>query len=129
MRGIKKILIAGILGFATTVAMAAPKNLITHNTTDVESNAKVGGIFSPHPTKAHSDNRVSWFLVSMACIGHTTNGKCGADIYMETNTATPKLIGSLTLDLNSGDISPKHLEANGYAIDVTGLGETRLSKL
>lgn len=114
--------------FAATV-FAAPKHLITHNSTDVESNAFVAGtIPSQHPTKPHSDGKVFWTAVKLACFGHSIDGKCTALIKMATNTANPITIGTLTMDLYSGDITPLQLSENGYTITVNGPGETTLSK-
>jgi hypothetical protein len=124
-----KHLTAGALVLFTATALATPpKQLVTHNTTDVESNAFVdGSLPSRHPTKAHSDGIVHWLEVKMACFGHTTNGKCNALIVMKTNTPNPVAIGTVSMDLESGDITPKQLSANGYTITVNGPGETTIS--
>ena len=117
-----------VISAATAIA-AAPKHLITHNTTDAESNAYVdGSIPSQHPTKAHSDGKVFWTAVKMACFGHSVGGKCNALIVMQTNTPMPVAVGTLILDLESGDITPKQLSANGYTITVNGPGETTISR-
>ncbi len=114
--------------FATT-SLAAPKQLITHNTTDLDSNAFVDGtIPSQHPTKAHSDGKVLWTAVKMACFGHTTNGKCKALIKMASNSGNPIEVGMLILDISSGEITPQRLNANGYTIIVNGPGETTIAK-
>ncbi len=123
-----KTLAASALGLCAATAMAAPKQLITHNTTSAESNAYIDGtIPSQHPTKPRSDGKVFWTAVKMACFGHTVGGKCNALIRMETNTPTPVTIGTLSMDLESGDITPKQLSANGYTITVNGPGETTIS--
>ena len=123
-----KMVTAGALGLCAATAIAAPKQLITHNTTNAESNAFVDGtIPSQHPTKPHSDGKVYWTAVKMACFGHTVDGKCNALILMETNTPTPVTIGTLTMNLDSGDITPKQLSAHGYTITVNGPGETTIS--
>jgi hypothetical protein len=117
------------LGLFSLAAIAAPKQLITHNTTDLESNAFVAGsIPSQHPTKAHSDGKVFWTAVKLACFGHTVNGQCGALIKMATNTSNPIEIGTLQMDVNSGAITPPQLSANGFTITVNGPGETTISK-
>ena len=119
------------LGLVTVTAMATPpKYLITHNNTDVESNAYIAGsIASQHPTKAHSENKVFWTAVKLACFGHTVDNKCSALIKMATNTANPIEIGVLSLDLNTGDITPKQLSANGYTITANDQpGETTITK-
>lgn len=129
MNRLFKKLTAVALGIFTATAIAAPpKQLITHNTTDVESNAYIDGtIPSQHPTKAHSDGMVFWLAVKMACFGHSAGGKCNALIVMNTNTPNPVAIGTVTMDMASGDITPKQLSANGYTITVNGPGETTIS--
>ena len=118
-----------ILSLIAATAIAAPKHLITHNNTDLESNAFIDGtIPSQHPTKPHSDNKVFWTAVKLACFGHTVNNRCSALIKMGTNTPNPIDVGVLTMDLNSGDINPKVIKANGYTIIVNGPGETTILK-
>ncbi|HAT9430881.1 TPA: hypothetical protein JBC48_15845, partial [Legionella pneumophila subsp. pneumophila] len=63
-----------------------------------------------------------------ACYGHTTNGKCPALIKMGTDTANPIDIGYVTLDLDTGDITPKTLSAKGYTLKAIGPGEAEITK-
>jgi len=130
MNRLSKHLLAITIALTTTAAFSIPpKQLITHNHTDFESNAYVAGtIPSQHPTRAHSDTNVFWTSVRMACFGHILNGKCPALIKMETNTNHPVDIGTVSLDVNTGEITPSQLSANGYTITVNGLGETTLTK-
>ncbi len=124
-----KTVTAITLGFAATAAIASPKQLVTHNLTNVESNAFVAGtIPSQHPTRAHSDNKVMWAGVRLACFGHVANGKCWALIKMATNTASPVDLGVVTIDLESGDITPKQMTAYGYTMTVNGPGETTITE-
>ena len=128
MNRLLKNMTVGAMSLFAATAIAAPKQLITHNTTDVESNAYIDGtIQSQHPTKAHSDGKVFWTAVKMACFGHTIDGKCTALIKMADNTPNPIIVGTVTLNLDTGDITPKQLSANGYTITVDGPGETTLS--
>lgn len=124
-----KTMTAGALGLFTAAAFAVPpKQLITHNTTAVESNAFIDStVPSQHPTKAFSDGKIFWTAVKMACFGHTVNNKCSALIKMATNTTNPVDIGIVTMDLDTGDIEPKQVSANGYTIRVNGPGETTIS--
>ena len=46
---------------------------------------------------------------------------------MGTNTASPVLLGMVTLDLVSGLITPSQVSGNGYTLTVNGPGETTLS--
>jgi hypothetical protein len=129
MNCIKKLVITALLAQSTLTWATPPPVLITHNLTDVESNAYVGGtVASHHPTKAHADSKVSWTEVRLACFGRTVNGKCSALIKMKTNTAEPIEIGTVALDLITGEITPSYIQANGYTISVTGLAETTITQ-
>ncbi len=130
MKKMKSLLTTLALSFTASAALAVPpKMLITHNETDLESNAFVAGtIPSQHPTKANSVGRVMWASVRMACFGHITNGKCPALIKVGTDTANPIELGMVTVDLNTGDIQPKELHANGYSMIVNGPAESTLHK-
>jgi hypothetical protein len=113
---------------AFTAAVAAPSYLITHNRTNVESNAYIAGVPSIYPTTAQSTRQVSWNLVRIACFGHSKDNKCSAVIKMATDTATPVVLGTLSLDLTSGDVTPKVLSSQGYTITVNGPAETTITK-
>lgn len=118
------------LSLVSGLAFAAPPRLlITHNNTDFESNAFVAGtIPSQHPTKAHSEGRVIWASVRMACFGHVVGGRCPALIKVGTDTANPVDLGSVTINLSTGDIQPKELHANGYSFIVNGPAEASIIK-
>jgi hypothetical protein len=117
------------LSIFTMSAFASPTYLVTHNNTNVESNAYIAGtIRSQYPSKPMSENRVFWTAVKLACFGHVVNGQCSALIRMETNTDHPVDLGLLYLDLSSGDITPKEIHANGYTLIVNGPGVTTLTK-
>lgn len=123
-----KGLAAAALSLSATVVMSSPTYLITHNRTNVESNAYVAGsIPSPVPTAAGKDGAVHWALVRMSCYGHTVNGRCPALIKMATNTPYPINLGMVTMDIESGDIAPKQISANGYTFTVNGPGEVTLT--
>ncbi|MCX7114883.1 MAG: hypothetical protein NTW08_03085 [Gammaproteobacteria bacterium] len=112
---------------------SAPAFLLTHNLTDSESNAYIvtrdgGAIPSIYPTKPHAVSKVYWNMVKLACHGHSVNNICSAIIKMNTNTASPIEIGVVTMDLATGEISPKQLSANGYTVTVNGLAETTLTQ-
>lgn len=123
-----KSLSAIVLSLSAATALAIPAFLTTHNNTNVESNAFVAGVPSPYPTAANSTRQVYWNMVRMACYGHTTNGKCTALIKMASNTNNPVDLGVVTMDLDTGEISPKKLSANGYSMTVTGIAEATLTK-
>ncbi|CEG57342.1 hypothetical protein [Legionella fallonii] len=130
MKFMLKSLSAIALNLIAATALAMPAYLTTHNNTDLESNAYIAGtIPSPYGTPAHDTRSVYWNMVRMACYGHTTaDKKCSALIKVGTNTANPVDIGYVTLDLESGDITPKQLSNNGYTIRVNGPGEATISK-
>lgn len=124
-----KSLSAITLSLSAAAALAAPTYLTTHNNTNLESNAFVAGtIPSPYPTAPHATRQVYWNMVRVACYGHTTNNKCSAVIKMATNTASPITLGTMTMELTTGDITPKKLSANGFTLTVNGPGETTISK-
>jgi len=132
MKRLVKTLTATALILTATTALAAPQKLVTHNTTDVESNAFIAGLVrSTHPTKAHTDGKVSWFEVKLGCVGHIVNGQCSALIKMATNTAAPVDLCWVSMDINTGIITPtpQCSGTNGYALIVNGPGESTLRKL
>lgn len=113
---------------AQTSALASPKQLITHNLTDYESNAFVAGLVpSPHPTKPHSDGKVSWTAVRMSCFGHIIDDKCTAIIKVATETDNPIEIGTVELNVETGEITPKEMHSNGYKVIVNGIAESTVS--
>lgn len=129
MKFMLKSLSAITLNLVAATALAVPAYLTTHNNTDLESNAYIAGtIPSPYGTPAHETRNIFWNMVRMACYGHTTGGKCTALIKVGTNTNNPVDIGLVTLDLDSGDITPKEISNNGYSIRVNGPGEATISK-
>jgi hypothetical protein len=127
-RFIQSVAVGALSLWALSSWAIPPKQLVTHNNTDFESNAYIDGtIASQHPTKAHSDGRVFWTAVRMACFGHTVNGRCLATIMMASDTPNPIELGRVTLDLDTGDIMPKQISAQGFTLTVNGPGETTLS--
>ncbi|MCL9682517.1 hypothetical protein [Legionella maioricensis] len=129
MKLMLKSLSAIALNLVAATALAAPAYLTTHNNTDEESNAYVAGtIPSPYSTPAHTTRQVYWNMVRMACYGHTTNGKCTALIKVATDKPTPIDIGTVTMDLDTGDITPKRIENQGYTVIINGPGEATINK-
>lgn len=116
------------LCLSAATALATPTHLITHNLTNVESNAYVAGIPSPYPSKANFDSKVEWNLVQFVCFGHTVNNECAAEIMMATNTANPVSLGTVSMHMKTGIITPSTLSANGYTITVNGPGESTITK-
>jgi hypothetical protein len=121
--------IVSLLG-VSYLAHAAPKQLITHNRTSVESNAYIDGtIPSVYPSKANNDNRVFWASVKLACYGRISNNICHALIKMKSNTPEPVDLGWVTLNLSTGEILPSLIVANGYRMTVNGPGETTIEEV
>lgn len=110
-------------------ALASPKQLITHNLTNYESNAFVAGtIPSQYPTKAHADGKVFWAAVRMACFGHIVDGKCPALIRIGTDTDNPIDVGTVELNIETGAITPNMIRSHGYLIVVNGMAETTITQ-
>ena len=124
----QRVILALCLTSSITWA-APPKQLITHNTTDWESNAFIAAtIPSQYPTPAHTDGKIFWAAAKMACFGHLVNGTCPALIRMGTNTPNPLDVGMLYLNLDTGAITPSAIQGNGYTVLVNGPGEITLLK-
>ena len=124
-----KSLTAITLSLCAASALASPTYLVTHNNTDVESNAYIAGtIPSPYPTPAHTTRQLHWNLIRLACYGHTVNGKCPAVIKMNTNTSEPIILGNVEMELDTGIITPSQVSSNGYTFTVNGLAEGTLTK-
>lgn len=121
--------VAALLFVITSLGFCAPAFLLTHNRTNLESNAYIDGtIPSLYPSKPHADNKVYWNMVKVACHGHTNGNNCSALIKMGTNTSTPIDVGYVTLNLLTGDINPKIISANGFTVTVNGPGETTITQ-
>lgn len=120
--------ILGAMGMAS-VAFAAPKQMVTHNHTDVESNAYIDGVIgSQFPTKPYSDNKVFWASVKLACYGHINpQHECHSLVRMATNSDNPVDLGWMTVNLVTGELNPKILRNNGYRLEVNGPGEVTLN--
>lgn len=129
MKTVVHYLAVATFSLAANFAFAGPTELVIHNTTDVESNAYIDGtIPSPNPTKPNSTNKVPWFIVKLVCTGHTTNNKCPALIKMATDTSDPVTLGTMKMDVDSGEITPSTISANGYVLVVNGPGEATIKK-
>ncbi|MBI2786539.1 MAG: hypothetical protein HYX60_09670 [Legionella longbeachae] len=130
MNLIFKNLSALVLSFSAITAFASPPtHLITHNNTTEESNAFISGVPSIYPTAPISTNKVFWNLVRIACRQSQPrpDNKCEAVIKMAPYTEKQE-IGKVTLDLLTGNITPKSLSKNGYTLIVNGLGEASINK-
>lgn len=128
MKIARVLLVSGLIA-ASAFAVASPKSFITHNRTSVESNAYIDGtIPSPYPTPAGKDKSVMWELVRLACIGHTTNGKCAAVVKMAANTKNPIDVAKLSMNLDSGAIALEEIYSTAFTITVNGPGEVTITQ-
>ncbi len=129
MHRMVQILTTLTLGLAVQAnALASPKQLVTHNLTDHESNAFIAGtVPSQYPTKAHSTGKVFWAAVRMACFGHIVDDKCPALIKMDTDTDHPVELGMVELNVETGEITPQVLHGNGYKFVINGPGESTIT--
>ncbi|MBN9231971.1 MAG: hypothetical protein BGO90_02520 [Legionella sp. 40-6] len=125
---IKRISALALTLAAATSFATAPAYLVTHNNTNEESNAFIAGVPSIYPTPAQSTKQVYWNLVKIACYGHTNGKECPAVIKMATNTPQPVVLGTVILNIDTGDINPKTLSGNGYTLIVNGPGEATIVK-
>ncbi|WP_028387797.1 hypothetical protein [Legionella fairfieldensis] len=124
-----KTLTITLLIISAPVVAASPSRLVTHNTTNVRSNTYFAGyIPSSAPAQAHDDGLLDWPFVKMACYGHTSATKCPAVIKVAIDTPNPVDLGKVTIDIETGDITPKSLSLNGYTLVVNGPGEMTLTK-
>lgn len=129
MQLLKKLLTVSATTLLMGSAIAAPGSMVTHNDTGHESNAYIAGMPSIYPVKAHDSRSISWYLVRLACWGHTDNdNNCSAEVFMETETNNKVSIGKMSMNLDTGTISPSSLDANGYHLQVEGPGEVRISE-
>ncbi len=126
---IKKALAAGSFALLTAQALAAPTNMVTHNRTSVESNAYIAGTPSIYPTKPHSDKTLNWFLVKLACFGHTdSNNNCEAEIFMNSNQPEKFSLGIMRMNLDTGEITPTRIDKGKYHLQVVKSGEVTLTE-
>jgi hypothetical protein len=116
--------------FASAALAAPPVYLITHNETDLESNAYIkGNTPSPYPTPPASTRQIYWNMVRIACYGRTnSDGTCSALVKMAPNSPSPIEVGYLTLNMETGDITPKRISGGGYSVIVNGPGEATIVK-
>ncbi len=130
MKSIARLCSVLALGVTSTLALAVPpKVLVTHNKTELDSNAFIAGrIPSQHPTRANSDGRVIWASVQLACRGLLVNGQCPAVVKLDPKGPNPIVLGMINLDLRTGNLEPKELHAGGYTLLVNGPGETTILK-
>ncbi|MBA4696905.1 MAG: hypothetical protein H2069_05940 [Legionella sp.] len=122
-----------MLSLLAPMVTAAPDALVTHNQTEVYANAFMSGVASPFPTAPHTDGRVNWFLIRLACMGHIEGGFCKSTIKV-TEVAGPTdayvtEIGEIGVDVDTGMIEPRVIQANGFQLKIDGPGEATLTQM
>lgn len=108
--------------FSTSI-LASPKAMIIHNIANKMTNAYVDGIPAPNPAAPNTTARVAWFIVQAGCRNHKAEGICPAVIKMGIDSPAPITVGTLYVNLDSGEILPSQFTANGYTVNVNGPGE------
>lgn len=130
-----KLMLKGLsaitLSFGIATAFATPPTyLTTYNHADKDSRAFIDGtVPSPDILKPRKAPYTKlWNIVRLACQGHTTKDKkCKAVIKMDPNDKAI-VVGTLTMNLDTGDITPISVSGNGYTIKVLGAGEVEITK-
>ena len=127
MYSLFKNLCAITLSVTAATALATPTHYITHNDTDLLTNVIVNGTESPFPTFPHSTRKIAWRMVKLGC-GRAPNGMCAVLIKIRTDTSDPIEIGTLYMDMNSGELTPQSISANGYTVNVLGAAEVAIAQ-
>lgn len=125
MKSIFKILSAITISVTSVTALATPTHYITHNNTEWETNVVVKGVESPFPTLPYSTRKVAWRMVRFGC-GITP--VCAAVIKVATETSDPIEIGTLYMDMESGEITPQQISAHGYTAKIKGIAEVIITR-
>ncbi len=129
MQLLKKLLAVSATTLFIGSAIAAPSSMTTHNQTSHQSNAYIAGSPSIYPVDAGKTKSISWYLVRLACWGHTDkDNNCDAEVFMETETNHKVSIGKMSMNLTTGDINPLGLDAHGYHLVVNGPGEVTITE-
>lgn len=113
----------------STLVIAQPKAMITHNESNATTNAFVDEIPAPNPTLPHTTTQVPWFIVKTGCSQYTTEGVCPAVIKMHIDSETPVIVGTFYVNLTTGIITPSQIFANGFIAHVNGPGEITVSMI
>lgn len=118
-----------LLSFISNLAFAEPNYYVTHNSTNVGTTIS---ILEARPysfyTAPHSSSKVEWWMLQTGCNYYLMNSKCKVIIKTETNFPNPVDVGILTMDMRTGELSPKYISTNGYTISVIGAGEIHIYK-
>ena len=126
---ISTVLSTALITASTLTFAAPPRYLLTNNMTEYTAGAYVNGTVPPqHPTAPHTKGKVYWGLINISCHAYVVNGKCPALVKLGHNNEYPIEVGYVYLDMNTGEITPKVINHNGFTITVNGPGETTITK-
>lgn len=122
---IKKLILGSALTALSATAMAHPDDLITHNKTSGSVYATIGGVRSNDPVAPNKTKYRKWFLVNMACFMSKKDNKCTATISVEKNNQE-SILGDMTIDLESGEITPTQISNDKYTLNVIDTAEVEV---
>jgi hypothetical protein len=128
----RKIFVVALAGFLGVAYAELPRQLVTHNLTNVWSNAYINNQFATdrHATPPHQTKGVPWIEVLMACKQYLINGVCWATVKMDTK-GSPVELCKVGLNMTTGELTPESRCAgnNGYSFTVDGKGVATLRAL
>ena len=84
-----------------STAFADEKDMIVHNLINSASNASYDSHWG-NQIPAWQLGKINWQVVSMGCEG---NSPCVLNIFSDVNSANPKYVGDVTVDLDSHEIT------------------------
>ena len=114
-----KLLAGTFIVTTSSVALAAPSELVVENKTDYQARAYVNGM-SKNPAEAHSSMSLSWWALKLVCAFQTD---CKATVKMKTDTSNPVSLGDVSINLDSGIIDTSKLShAEGFNVSYVAPG-------
>lgn len=131
MRFLKKILLGSALFAITNCVFAAPANLTTtNNSNHGKVYAKIGAYKSPEPVSAHQERNREWNSVKFLCTIQRMPEQCTAEILVEHDiTGQLESLGNMTIDLNTGELTPGSLSSAHYIMNVVGNAHVEVNSI
>ncbi len=129
MNCLKKILLGSTLIALTSSAFASPANLTTvNNSNHGKVYAKIGFYTSPEPVLPHQTRSRDWRSVQGLCGINGMPDKCSAEIIVKNdNNRREESLGTMTMDVKTGEITPGNLSSAHYNLVVTGTAHVTVS--
>ena len=119
MNKFSKLFAGTVLATASSIALAAPSELVVENKTDYQARAYVNGI-SKNPAEAHSSMSLNWTMLKIVCMYRTD---CKAEVKMKADTSNPVSLGNVSINLDSGVINTSGLSlAEGFNVSYVAPG-------